>query len=459
MSVSIYVYDIAFFVLFTLITIIFLYIRRSNLQRQGWLYLYRTKIGVKLIDSVAKKYPKTLKALQYVVVASGYILMILIIWMLVKFTYNYFAIPGLAKELKVPILTPLIPYLPELFKLDFLPHFYFTYWIIIIAVIAIPHEFAHGIFARLNKIKVHSTGFGFLGPFLAAFVEPDEKQMAKAKRFPQLAILASGTFANVLLTLLFAGILWIFFITAFTPAGVYFSSYSSSVVNISEANVIGNTSILNVQFMELKYHNASYFAQPQVIELAKTNHVELINAFDNSPALKNQLAGAITEINGRKTTTIEELRQAINATHPGDTVTVKTIDNEKVKTYQITMDQRNGAAYLGIGLASGRNSGLLTVFYATLTGIRDPYTYYSSSLGTFGVFLKDLIWWLVVINLSVALVNMLPVGIFDGGRFFYLTVEGITGSKKIAERAFKASTWILLALVIVLMLKWVVAII
>ena len=30
-----------------------------------------------------------------------------------------------------------------------------------------------------NKVEIKTTGFGFLGPFLAAFVEPDEKQMQK----------------------------------------------------------------------------------------------------------------------------------------------------------------------------------------------------------------------------------------------------------------------------------------
>jgi len=53
---------------------------------------------------------------------------------------------------------------------------------------------------------------------------------------------------------------------------------------------------------------------------------------------------------------------------------------------------------------------------------------------------------------------MLPVGMFDGGRFFYLTVLGITGSEKAGKRAFKISTWIILLLVAALMLKWFLAI-
>ena len=44
-----------------------------------------------------------------------------------------------------------------------------------LAIVAIPHEFAHGIFARLNNLRVKSSGFALFGPILAAFVEPDEK--------------------------------------------------------------------------------------------------------------------------------------------------------------------------------------------------------------------------------------------------------------------------------------------
>ena len=56
--------------------------------------------------------------------------------------------------------------------------------------------------------------------------------------------------------------------------------------------------------------------------------------------------------------------------------------------------------------------------------------------------------------MSVALMNMLPAGMFDGGRFFYLTVWGITGSRKVAEKSFKYITTALLALLALLIIKW-----
>ena len=66
---------------------------------------------------------------------------------------------------------------------------------------------------------------------------------------------------------------------------------------------------------------------------------------------------------------------------------------------------------------------------------------------------------MALINISVALVNMLPMGIFDGGRFFYLSVLAITKNKKIAERSFKGATWLILFIFLILMLYWFVGII
>src|SRR3989338_6260120 len=271
-------YDITFIVLFSLLVALFLYTRKHNLKREGLLYLYRTKFGLQLIEWTSKKYARILRPLQYVVIASGNLLMAGMIWLLVKLSYSYMTSPSLAQQLRVPVLTPLIPYIDRLSAVDFLPPFYFTYWIVIIAIIAIPHEFAHGIFARLNKIKIHSTGFGFLGPFLAAFVEQDEKQMKKAKKFDQLSVLAAGTFANILMTLLFGLILILFFSTSFSPAGVNFNAYSLDVINVSSISAITGTYIENSTLLNINANNKSYFVDGQMLNDSLSTK-ELLIAF------------------------------------------------------------------------------------------------------------------------------------------------------------------------------------
>jgi len=465
-------YDLIFFVISIIVMIIFFYKRRSNFKIEGPLYLYRTKIGLKIIDWTSKKYAWLLKPMQYLVVLSGYLLMAFMVWMLIKISYVYLTSPTLARELKVPVIFPLVPYLPEIFKWDFLPPFYFTYWIIVIAIIAIPHEFAHGIFARLHKIKVHSTGFGFLRlfkaplPFLAAFVEPEEKQVQKSKNFAQLSILASGTFANVLMTVLFGLVFVLFFLTAFTPAGVYFNTYASSPINVSNIYDVHNVSFNNLTFDEFQANNKTYFASLGAVKYSLDKNLSYIIAYDSSPAFNAKLLTvgkltAITEIDGQKITSLEKLRSTIQEKKPGDQVKIKTLAGNRkkeAKEYNITLAEKDGNAFLGIGISPPYRPRFLGWLYDLITKISNPFIYYESSLGDFGIFVKDLLWWIVLINIGVALTNMLPLGIFDGGRFFYVTLLSLTGSAKIAEKGFKLSTNLLLLLVAALMVKWLFAI-
>ncbi|MDO8509251.1 MAG: site-2 protease family protein [Nanoarchaeota archaeon] len=460
------IYDLAFLVLFTLATVIFLYRKRHNLQRQGLLYLYRTKVGIRFIEWTSRKFPKTLYALQYVVITSGFILMISMTYLLLRFSYIYITSDVIAQTLKVPVIIPLIPYLPEIFNLDFLPPFYFTYWILIIAIIAIPHEFAHGIFARLNRIKIHSTGFGFLGPFLAAFVEQDEKDMEKAKKFPQMAVLAAGTFANVIFTVIFGLLFWLFFSLAFTPAGVIFSSYAAGVVDLSGIEVIDGKTVTSLddipniidkekEFVPIEFNDQVFYVPPKQLASAIENKWPQILAVLDSPAFREGLKGAITEIDGQKIMSFDEIRVILDEKSPGDSVNIKTVlTNGETGEYDFELGEYEGKSFLGIGISPPRQGGLLGWTYKFISEIRDPFVYYESSLGDFGFFIYHLLWWTVLISLSVALVNMLPLGIFDGGRFFYLTVWGLTGSKKIGEFAFKASTYIMLLIIAALMVKW-----
>ena len=456
MPISLYVFDIIFFVLFTLAVVFFLYTRKKGLQRQGWIYLYRTQIGIKFIDWTSKRFPKTPKKLQYLIIICGYLLMAAMIYLLIKVSWSYLSSPALVRALKVPIIAPLVPYLPELFHLDFLPPFYFTYWIIIIAIIAVPHEFAHGIFARLNKIKIHSTGFGFLGPFLAAFVEQDDKQMNKASKFSQLSVLAAGTFANVLMTLLFGIIMALFFLAAFSPSGVIFNTYAIKLVNVSDVSY--NNLSLNSSLIPIQVQNQTYYTSSATLEETITNNLTTLPVYENSPAFNAKLEGVISYINGIKITSLSSLTNELAKHSPGDKIIVTTLDsNGTSKDYQITLAEKGGKAYLGIGFIPQQGSGLFSRIYSLIGKIKDPTVYYTSSLGEFGTFIYNLLWWIILVSLSVALVNMLPLGMFDGGRFFYLTIWSLTGKEKIGKWAYKISTYLILVIVVALMLQWVFA--
>ena len=484
--VSFIVYDVIFLVLFTLAVVLFLYKRRHNLKRQGLLYLYRTSFGLKVIDWTAKKFERILRPLQYVVITSGYVLMVGIIWFTVKVVILYTR-PDIIRAIKVPPIIPLFPYLPSVFKLDFLPPFYFTYWIIIIAIIAISHEFAHGIFARLNNIKVHSTGFGFLGPFLAAFVEPDEKHMNKAKKFPQLSILAAGTFANVIMTILFALILWIFFMTSFVPAGVNFNAYPNAVVNLNDIKSVSGNLIDNIndipefakeedELTEIvvilkedpsRYQEETFFAPSEMkflvpgdnLRQAVEKGIENVVVFEDAPAIKAGLKGPILAINGFPVVDQNELREELIKYEPGEVIKITTIENEEKKEIELELGEKDNKAYLGIKFNPYNRKGIIGFIFGIVTKVKNPLVYYEPIWGSnFAWFVYNLLWWIVLINLSVALINMLPVGIFDGGRFFYLTVWGITRSEKFGRNLFALATWAIIVVLIWLMLQWALAV-
>ncbi|VVB78504.1 Peptidase family M50 [uncultured archaeon] len=485
----IYIYDLAFLVLFTLFVVIFLYKKRKNLKKDGIMYLYRTKIGIRLINYFGGKYKKTITVFSILAVISGYILMITALYLfLYEFVYVYLFNPSIVRAIKVPPIFPLVPYLPELFQIKFLKPFYFTYWIVAIAVIAVFHEFAHGIVARRYGIKIKTTGFGFLGPFLAAFVEPDEKQMKKKPKFQQISVLAAGTFTNLILAGIFFLLLVLFFSLTYVPSGASFNIYTPNLINTTAITVIGgvnannlnNTELLNfintkkidnnfvsasgekLNLTTLKVDNSTYYIGISNLKEQLKAESGLIYLYEDLPAVKSGLKGAIVKIDNNKISTYSDLSVVMSKYSPGDKIKLETKSEGKTYVYDITLaqdSQNKTRAVIGIGYLSNSRSGFLGKIYNLLNMYQKPGTYYEPRFNAdLVLFIYNLIWWLALINLSVALVNMIPMGIFDGGAMFMLTVWGITGNKRYAEIAFKFVTYLLLAALLVVMVAWAVAV-
>ena len=426
---------------------------------------------MKLIDRIGKKYKKTLKFFSYVSIGIGYILMGSMLYLFGKIIYVYIAFPSIVRAIKIPPITPLVPYLPQAFKLDFLPPFYFTYWIVILAIIAVTHEFMHGIFMRRYNIKVKSTGFGFFPfffpIFLAAFVEQDEKSMNKSSSFNQMAVLAAGTLANALTAVLFFGVLCLFFITSFSPSGAVFNTYSYSVVGLAGITSINNISLENPTYEtilslskeeglnEIEFGDKKYLMNKDGLELQSgtTNYIIL---YDNSPAIRAGIEGAIIKINGISITDWVSFGEEITKYSPGENITITTKEDDLIKDYYITLGESpsdSEKAWVGVGYAEQKRKGFIGKIVEVLSSFKKQYILYEPNFEA-GPFIYDMLWWLVLISISVALMNMLPMGIFDGGKFFYLTILSLTKSEKKAELWFKISTNFLLFLFLLLMVLW-----
>ena len=463
-------YDITFLIIFCIAVSLFLYKNRKKVEVESKIiFLYKTKMGLDKIEHIRNKYHKLLSFLEVFVIILGYMMMVFSVFVLVYMVGMMFTATSLPRV--APII-PLIPYMPELFNLDFLPPFYFTYWIITIAIIAVGHEFAHGVFARLNRIRLKSTGFGFIGPLLAAFVELDEKQMAKKPVKAQLSVLAAGATANLLLAILFLGVMNLFFMAAYVPNGAVFNMYGMERANITSIYGINGLPInnfyedyaalraQNVTEFKLMAKDHSYYATPEILDLQlKMNLTELI-LFSDSPAYRANLTGAIQMISVEsvdyRITDRKSLESALAKMSPGQEATVRTTSGN----YSITFashPQNSSKAYLGI-MSVQPAQKIIGKIVSFFNG-RDTSTYYDQRFkndGNLTVFIYNLLFWIVFVNFSVMFVNMLPFAIFDGGRFFYLTVLTLTGSSRKSALIFKIMNWAMLVVLVLMMIVWYV---
>jgi len=470
------IYDVAFLTIALVFTSIFLYRKRANLKKEGLLLLYKTGRGIKIINRISNKHKKLLDVLSYISIILGFFLMGTIIYFFGKIVWIYIFNPLIVKQIKIPPIMPLLPYIPQIFKVSFLPPFYFVYWIISLAIVAISHEFSHGIFAVNKKIKVKSTGFGFFPfffpVFLAAFVELDEKKMDKKKIADQMAILSAGTFANTLVAILFLGILALFFFLSFTPSGVVYDIYSYSAVGLPAIISVNNIPMINANYSqilnavnengisEIKTENKTYLATKSFLTSQQDNALYIL-LYENAPAVKANLSLTIIKINEVVITSKEKLGDEIKKYSPGSEITVTVLEEDAFKDYKIVLaesPENKTVPYLGIGFLNRESSGMFGKVMAWFSSFKDQNVYYTPKFDA-AEFIYNLLWWIVMISFSVALGNMLPVGIFDGGRFFYLTMFAITKSEKASKRISKVLTYLFLALVLLIMIFWVIGLV
>lgn len=468
------IYDIGLLIIFAIFVGIFLYRNRKKIQKEGLLFLYRTSWGIKLIEKTGQKYKKTLKFLSYVSITVGYLLMVGVLYIVGRIVYIYAFRQDIVRAIKIPPITPLFPYIDKVVPNLGLPKFYFIYFIIILAVIAITHEFAHGIFAARNNVRIKKTGFGFfpffLPIFLAAFVELDEKNMEKKSKFAQMAVLSAGTFVNLLTAIVFFGVLVLLFFAAFTPSGVVFNTYAYGTFGISNISSVNGIPVLNATYDNIlalmnndsinkvqTYDGQKYLADKSFLE----NLGEIggqVGMYYDAPAINSGIepGSIILSVNDDKITGFDSLQQELYQYSPGDNIILTTKFGGEIKDYEITLAEHpEYPQYPYIGVASTGNVPIIGDHRSVLPFIGKSGIYYQSK-GSSGValFIYTLIEWLVLISFSIALINMLPVGIFDGGRFFYLTIFALTKNKIKSEKTFRIVTRIFLFLLLFLMILW-----
>ena len=380
--------NIAIIIFFALL-LLFIYWKRKEiyLQKILWPFLYfvmyKGKWGINLMRVIAKKFPQTVRVFGFASILVGFLGMVLIAGTLIFSLVHLFmapeAVAGVALVLPVKIKGTF--YVP------------FLYWIISIFVLAVVHEFSHGMVAKAYGLKIKSSGLAFLGiiiPILpAAFVEPDEKMLKKASARQQLSVFAAGPFANILLAAIIIGL----FFLVLTPLA---------------------TAIL----------------QPNGIRI--TGFIQ-----DDSPAEQAGIMqdDIIMRINGVNISTLNNFTLMLNGTKPGDTLQFTT-QNESFDVVLGEHPQDENRSYMGIYVQQHMQ-------------IRETFSEkYGRVSAVVIVWLIGLFYWLYVLNLGIGLFNLLPLGPLDGGRMFLTALQSKLEAKKALHIWKVISTFFLFIIII-----------
>ena len=452
--VEFWIYDVAFLALFVVAISYFLKKHDKTLDKEGWMYMYRTQWAVNLINYIGTKYRKILSPLRYLIVAVGYLLMAGILYLFGLTVFKYITDPLISEMIKAPPVAPLIPYFPQLFGMQsFFPNFYFTYFLIAIAIVAFVHEFSHGIFMKFSKIKIKSTGIVFLGPILGAFVEEDKRSFDSKGKFNRLSVLGAGVFANLVTGLIFLLLAWGLFHAAYSSNGYMMTDYASTIIPTASILNITNysESLLSINSTEGNY------LWPKNTDFMQTENYTKV--YLDSPAIQKGIEGNIILFNGEKIQNRDSLYDSFDSLKPGDQLILKTVlDDGRENYYGVTLAEHpldKEKAFLGIRGGGIEPKASLKEFsiYSLVLYLKGSAVDYQPKYSFFG-FLFVLLWWVAIINFLVALFNMLPLGILDGGQFFYVTVLSITGSEKWAKRTYTFLGKIIFLAFIAIMAVW-----
>ncbi|MBW2978421.1 site-2 protease family protein [Candidatus Woesearchaeota archaeon] len=367
---------IIFYLLVISLIIVF---RKKFIIQAKIIALYKTKIGLKLIDKIAFTFPFLLKNLAYLGILIGYVGMILISYLLVKGAYILLTVPS-----SPSMIAPVIPGIKIPGSPLFVP---FWYGIISIFIVVLVHEAAHGIVARIHKMRIKSSGVGMFAIFPIAFVEPDEKQLKKSKKKHQLSVFAAGPFSNIILAALVA------------------------VISI-------------------------FLLIPFALSLTDTAGVELKQLQPGFPA---ETAGIkpgeiILSINNQSTTTVENFTAILKNTSVNQTITINTQNNTYVFNTAANPDNES-QSYIGVYVSQHLS---LKQSIKQKYGNTFPWSIF---------YVVQLFQWIFILSLGIGLANLLPLGPVDGGRILLTTLSHFFEKQK-AEKLWKKISLLTLILLV-----------
>jgi membrane-associated protease RseP (regulator of RpoE activity) len=271
---------------------------------------------------------------------------------------------------------------------------FIPWWHALIALIItiVSHEFAHGILAKAQNMRIKSTGVITVGVLpIGAFVEPDDEEVKKRKSIEKMRLFSAGSFANLCMCV-FAAALYLSLILL-----VAFS------MDVNGLEIVGTT----------KGYPADGVIKPGTVLL---------------------------EVNGKP----PDIGDLFPGVSPGENVTLNT-DSGAVVLRTVESPENKSKAYIGI------YSVPRVVFKEELME-RFPWIPANRELIGFYIkvvsFLLSALKWVMFFNFNIALVNLIPLAPFDGWHMLKELLSAFNISEASAERI----AWGVLAFTAVLFL-------
>lgn len=375
--------------LFIIFMISFIIKKRKSMVLQKILYpflyliLYRSGFGIKFMRKIASKYKTQVQLFGYSCIGISIISMAFISISLIALIYQVITKPGTESGFALVLPFTNIPGIG---------YIGFSHWIVIIFLLAIIHEFAHGIVAESHGVKVKSSGFvffGLLAPLIpGAFVEPDDKKISKQKDAVQYSIFAAGPVINILIAIL-----------------------------------------LLLAIPSVTDKNSLFFFEDKITEPMGLSFEAIEGDY---PAIKEGMkSGIITAVNGEKVTNYETFVNSTYGLKPGETLAITTTE----KTYTILTAKAPDNPKRGyIGIKFNANEREVKPQYEFL-----KYPFY---------WLKDFFRLFFIFNFAIGMFNLLPLGIVDGGRMLKTYLDSTIKDKKKSLRIWGIISFFFLSLVI-----------
>lgn len=313
----------------------------------------------------------TVKVFADVSIVAGAIMMVFAVWFLLNNLVHFFADSGQFSEVTLLIPGVTIRSVPNL-----------VYFLLAAPIVLVVHEVAHGIVARLERIKVKSGGFAIIIALIAGFVEPDEDEFNRARRVSRVRVIAAGSTSNILLSFLVASLLM------FNPA----------FGNILE--------LLSPQVRGIFYNDPIGVPVVQVIE-------------GSGAAQAGMRAGdIITAINDTQVKTPADLAKVRLV--PGEQVSVSILrDGEPIRLTVTIMSAEDDP-----------NRGMIGI-------IRDVFPHMSPKVPFWIPWPHEVfmfLLWLWMLSFFIGIFNMLPMIPLDGEKYVSSMLEN-----RVSSRSLKAT--------------------